>query len=749
MSEESILAVLKRLWQVGNQPLVDLPEFTHNADDSGLEKAGKMVGNFGSAVAEGFTSPIGLATAALGGGAAVAGAKGMLGISRGARLAEAGLTAPFVAEGVHNMATADSAPQAVTGAIQAGLGAFGVRNSMQHAFPPKAGLEAYMRSQGRTLPPLSKSTQIDESNALRISDARQAMPHAPNDGIPGQPGLPPQSRPFAEQPAEFQGPRASELRPSLPTKTDGLAETVKFDKELDGDLGAELVGALRATGFRPQSLFAVAGPAAAMAVPDDDDSSWDEFARAGLVGAGIIGMAGSRKRPVPVKKQATLHGTALIHTLDDPKNKLAWEAAMVQEWGPEIQPALPKIYANAQKAYQAFVAQNKYWGGDGLRKMGDLLKAYDRDEWFGDWYVGVADDIGKKIGKRNLPIFMKIVAATSTQKSPEQNLAIARQVFAQWKAGTLTHESVDKIKGLMENTKTVLKEQILDAPLDSPLKGRKTNDFWKALMGDQDVVVVDRWMVRALDLKPTPGIHEKPAHLSIKQWERLIEGKTTAAEYDMVENIVRMLAKEKGVSPVEVQASLWKFYKSAAEERISDLDLPYNQIWKIADARERIFPDGIKGVRKRLGAPLYNMTLKNGGATFDINTGIGMRPSRYAVAIHPERSREILGEPSLNDISRFIFDNADLLESKQYKVGTWIDRADPDNPVTYLDLSILEGNPESAAAIGKALNQKSVYSVAKDHLIPTAGDGRPRKGDLTTTYTRAKTVRQIAKDALK
>ena len=78
--------------------------------------------------------------------------------------------------------------------------------------------------------------------------------------------------------------------------------------------------------------------------------------------------------------------------------------------------------------------------------------------------------------------------------------------------------------------------QIADGrPPDLVLRGPKIRAFYRALLGDDEAVVIDTWMLRAL------GHHEKPTP---KQYKRLAQR-------------VRREARRRGIPPAVWQAIVW------------------------------------------------------------------------------------------------------------------------------------------------------------------------------------------------
>ncbi len=171
---------LGKLWDFVNRPLggsadalIPALRHTHGQEEGVVRRTAEDLG-------ASLTSPISLGTAALGVGGAVAGAKGAFGVSKAARLAEAGLQAPFVAEGVHKMVEGDSTGEQLGGALEFGLGSMGVKSAMHGAFNPEQVTQSYMKSQGRA-PAVTGASEFSPSRQMRIADAFSEMPHAPSD----------------------------------------------------------------------------------------------------------------------------------------------------------------------------------------------------------------------------------------------------------------------------------------------------------------------------------------------------------------------------------------------------------------------------------------------------------------------------------------------------------------------------------------------------------------------------------------
>lgn len=169
---------LEQIWSWANRPLagskdaiVPALRHEHGAEESGIRKG---VEDFGASL----TSPVSLTLMGTGLGAGVAGKAGKLGISQAARYAEAGLQAPWAAEGIKNVVEGETPGEKLAGAAQAGMAGVGMRSAMKHAFDPKAVVDTYMKEKGLT--PRVREP-FTEAGAVKTADAYAAMPHEPNN----------------------------------------------------------------------------------------------------------------------------------------------------------------------------------------------------------------------------------------------------------------------------------------------------------------------------------------------------------------------------------------------------------------------------------------------------------------------------------------------------------------------------------------------------------------------------------------
>ena len=120
------------------------------------------------------------------------------------------------------------------------------------------------------------------------------------------------------------------------------------------------------------------------------------------------------------------------------------------------------------------------------------------------------------------------MSALSCNAAWDDNVTFTRRAAASHAAGRREHV------GTMRKNEAVAYAQ-LDGARDKMFNGDKVNAFARAILGDPDAVVVDRWMYRAAGLRDD---------YSPRRFRR-------------VEALIRHAAWQVGVSPRELQAVCW------------------------------------------------------------------------------------------------------------------------------------------------------------------------------------------------
>lgn len=290
------------------------------------------------------------------------------------------------------------------------------------------------------------------------------------------------------------------------------------------------------------TAMAVAGPAAAVQIddsdPNDPNYALKHYGKLGmLLGSGVAMGAALRTSPsglghaveaLPIEKNAASKGAALM-MLGNGKREITRNFA---EMGVPAS-RIPVVHAAAEKILQT---QIENAGKKGLTKTTELMKMLNAGKPYAEWY-GTGDELRQFFGK-DAEVFANLLAATSNNAEVKSNVALALKAYAQWKI----NPEADPI-GIMGTVVPAVKKALTN----DPLLGRKVHNFARALMGDPDAVVVDRWMMRAFGfMGPKNDV-------------------PTAQQYDFIEHAVKKLAQDNNMTPREVQAAIWYGAKDKIE----------------------------------------------------------------------------------------------------------------------------------------------------------------------------------------
>lgn len=273
------------------------------------------------------------------------------------------------------------------------------------------------------------------------------------------------------------------------------------------------------------TALAVGAPAASMAIPDDPDSKVDDYGRIGLNILGAAGLLGAAVRGRQVKQLSAMEdavhkGAAALWTGGQKAFKQA-----VGNAGPKVLEASKKVIERHLKTTEGQMTKTK--------KLLGMIKANAADA---TWYDQTGTELQALFGQ-DAELVAKFLAATSNNATVSANASLALKALKQHKAG---EPFTGYLPTVIDNLNRVVKGEAI-----GELNGRKVDNFVKALMGDPDAVVVDRWIMRAF------GFNSGTA--------------PTDLQYDFMENAIRQMAQAQGVTPRQAQAAIWFAVKNAAE----------------------------------------------------------------------------------------------------------------------------------------------------------------------------------------
>ena len=161
------------------------------------------------------------------------------------------------------------------------------------------------------------------------------------------------------------------------------------------------------------------------------------------------------------------------------------------------------------------------------------------------WYDGARAEIERLHGKR-AETYAQFLAATSPLSSVQSNVTLANRAMRLYRPGVLFTPEQGFIGAHLANLNKVVEGQ--------PLSGPKVSAFYRAIWGDCQAVVVDRWILRAWGYRPqaSGAIAATPARVR-----------------DITRE-VRDYAREVGQCPRAIQAAIWTATKQRLDERNND-----------------------------------------------------------------------------------------------------------------------------------------------------------------------------------
>jgi hypothetical protein len=186
------------------------------------------------------------------------------------------------------------------------------------------------------------------------------------------------------------------------------------------------------------------------------------------------------------------------------------------------------LYNNTNNPKQEGTPMDYYAAYSGLVKNATFGQVEQASKWYVD-----AEKVAHEVA-RNLDVTLEKGASVISAFSPRERWTtnVAKAV-----AFSLGQDVV----GLSNNLKMANNSILLGY---EALKGMKTNAFAKAIAGDEEAVVIDVWMLRAV------GIEKRTPNQS--QYNELVEA-------------VKKTAFDFGMTPRAMQALIWIVVRGSAE----------------------------------------------------------------------------------------------------------------------------------------------------------------------------------------
>lgn len=230
-----------------------------------------------------------------------------------------------------------------------------------------------------------------------------------------------------------------------------------------------------------------------------------------------------------------------------PHDIMRW-AGLTEE---EIAGMSDKVVAGfAKRVETAYnVAKTKY-GKNMAQVVSTMLKPYE--QWGLEEYAGIREFSASILGEENVDFVVKILSATSAGSLVGSNITLTEKALEI----ILTEGRLPTVEdGFMEhhidNMRNVL------AGVELP----KLGEFAKAILGDENALVIDRWMARFWFNVDNPSDEQ-----------RLVAKVLTT-----------QVAKKSGMTAREMQAAIWVYAREAAGKKSEGSYIKYGEMKAHAD----------------------------------------------------------------------------------------------------------------------------------------------------------------------
>ncbi|MHC4070612.1 MAG: DUF7178 family protein, partial [Planctomycetota bacterium] len=271
----------------------------------------------------------------------------------------------------------------------------------------------------------------------------------------------------------------------------------------------------------------------------------DEFGVRFLYDKFMARERGQRIFPEYKGRKATDAAIDGAYLLVEPEEYDFWLAKVTEEVGEENANRIDK---EARRLYDTWTKKT-----DGI--LDKVVEFFNAGLGNLGWYRRSQEYIEETYGE-DADMFSQFLAITSAGMKTTTNVTLAKNAYRQWKKGDT------EFKNFRHAMRVNLQKAVQGVPWYDELYRpgrpgqiepafRKTGNFYKALRGDPDAVTVDIWVRRAFGYD--------------------MEKRLSAADYDFMESAIRNLATKWGVTPRDVQESIWMGAKLKEEGAAADI----------------------------------------------------------------------------------------------------------------------------------------------------------------------------------
>ena len=216
-------------------------------------------------------------------------------------------------------------------------------------------------------------------------------------------------------------------------------------------------------------------------------------------------------------------------------------AVLVEKYGDSIAPHVDRILAEARK-----ILQKNITGGPSMAKqIKTVMDTYEAGTHTIGWYKGMKPFLQKHFGE-DWQVMARFITATSYKGMTESNISFALKAYGQWKLGL-------PFEGYLTRANVMGLEAAARGEVFGDLKAQ---NYLAGLLGDPQAMAFDRMVMRAFGRK-SAGMESGPSSLS-------------KGEYEFYSQVVRDIAGDLGVEPVNVQEAIWggqKTFDAMVRER--------------------------------------------------------------------------------------------------------------------------------------------------------------------------------------
>lgn len=408
-----------------------------------------------------------------------------------------------------------------------------------------------------------------------------------------------------------------------------------------------------------------------------------------------------------------------------------------ERFGSGVAKYLDELVTKAQKHFIRMFKET----GKAEQNLDELLSLLDSGKYGMGWYEKTADWAKTRFGD-DADMFLRFLAVTSANGTTEGGSAMALKAFAQWKSG-MPFEGFRGASMVGQLERAVKNENLGDAT--------KIQNFLEALRGNPDAIVLDRWMIDALNM-------------------REVGGSLRPANYKIYEEVVRNLARDNDMTPRQFQAAVWEgarvrsmHIKEAAGGRAASSKTGSSRpLEELVERRlggltpEEYVAANKEGLQKMENlyqglAPVRKGLVKGESGAWeampDAPSGHTFDPDSFKPAAHEGHVVSLVSNSAQRNhlypgrILKFKQDVAPLIEELKAKglkptIGIWQEAGNDGVPTGNfsIDLNIMVADADKAMTLGK---------LARNFEIAKLGEGGAWEQNLKTGYDPAVNGKQF------